>query len=1197
MASKEEQEDEQMAPKPESEQVPSASKTESEAGPAAMLVEATADAALLQQLDTELKCQVQPENFREVLLRVCDLLLDHHGGPVQYLQSELGAEPNAAWTAFAADLERRFPRRPDLTYVDGLQYPAGCQGQASAIKLSLWQLGWHPDCSSKPPTFKPAARKLVDEFLTHSFITASDNLLLYQSESYPGRMENQQGAPIFFTHYVKGAARASTILMLAHVLVCKMDLDVASLNPRLYDSMLAVFCKESDIPTDAVAIALENATLSARGDIRKQHDVITWLSKLLILKGKGLSPTEVLQRWNESATREAAVVGNKRTGLLLLLKLPTESAQLLLKHSSTFGNDSAFSNEVFAHKRLHPGYTPRGMPRQWQTRMTVTVDGFNLFVQYVHASQARKIKDNRKNWDKSALEETLSMAQLLTSLMVEIQNQHAVHKDLLLEKVIHPFLDFDPNFELELQSALSECKADFQPADLSKFKDVVAVALANRDSKMTAIGQGPRITAGELEKQAFEVMLASAEHDVQSYRAWRTKCLDRDSAQYFQQLQHTARRQKQAKEIAASVTAAGPTWQIQLDIFKKLDTANFAIVTAIADKIQRLHQLSDRESIHCIAFLNWSAPAIFSAQTQKAQAGLCGGIVNGLGRSIGVCLSPIHFYKRGSLHKAEQNCLTLLTNSALNTDTRFAVAYASKTDEREKRPMLHPGFILFPGGTDESAAHKVLWQIWRTSGLLSKGAITDVSMNPSQQMHVIEDMRDDALPDSSDTATHLSQVEKAVQIGEDAARKVLQAALPQGLSRAAILVVDLSSHTLELAKACYKERVAKTQQTPIYYLGMAESESELEWQRHHLESWLSEGYIDGSIGLPPGAPSLMPKELPSDVVTALPPKPDLNTLAWSAKKDEVAGLPTLKTPDKILQAWHDHAVYGSRFQEWLTQSRAAIPLDLSESASTKASSSSNKRGAPGTSESLEPPPKVLKSTTKEEDAAAAAAAASIPAADLPKPLAWQATISGSGTKGKSSGGGKLVIAVGKRVFIVNEGSADLLLQPGSTLAGYYKGKFVALKSGQEEARLADVPFTLTDSTDSVLHENKIQSVGQVVAQKRALTPLSASVCYHELVDQPNAEDAKHFILTLKSPIAFRPENAPTTEDKKDKDGCYTLPQTSMAGCLDTLAWETKHTSITWAVKWQARGLQPVRPVVVVTRKLTVKAGQAVELVK
>eukprot|EP00435_Cladocopium_sp_Y103_P074355 s366_g48.t1 len=139
-------------------------------------------------------------------------------------------------------------------------------------------------------------------------------------------------------------------------------------------------------------------------------------------------------------------MGNKRTGLLLLLKLPTESAQLLLKHNNTFGAESAFSNEVFAHKRLHPGYSPRGIRRQWQTRMTVTADGFNLFIQYFHASQGRKLKESRKNWDKSALEEALSMAQLLTSLVVEIQNQHAGPKDLLQEKVIDPFLEFDPNF-------------------------------------------------------------------------------------------------------------------------------------------------------------------------------------------------------------------------------------------------------------------------------------------------------------------------------------------------------------------------------------------------------------------------------------------------------------------------------------------------------------------------------------------------------------------------------------------------------------------------------------------------------------------------------------------------------------------------------------------------------------------------------
>lgn len=42
------------------------------------------------------------------------------------------------------------------------------------------------------------------------------------------------------------------------------------------------------------------------------------------------------------------------------------------------------------------------------------------------------------------------------------------------------------------------------------------------------------------------------------------------------------------------------------------------------------------------------------------QASSCGGIVNGLGRSIGVCLSPIHFYKRGSHRQPTQSRAELL---------------------------------------------------------------------------------------------------------------------------------------------------------------------------------------------------------------------------------------------------------------------------------------------------------------------------------------------------------------------------------------------------------------------------------------------------------------------------------------------------------------------------------------------------------
>ena len=44
------------------------------------------------------------------------------------------------------------------------------------------------------------------------------------------------------------------------------------------------------VATNTASVALENAKLSAREDIRQAHDLSTWLSKLQVLKLKGLPP-------------------------------------------------------------------------------------------------------------------------------------------------------------------------------------------------------------------------------------------------------------------------------------------------------------------------------------------------------------------------------------------------------------------------------------------------------------------------------------------------------------------------------------------------------------------------------------------------------------------------------------------------------------------------------------------------------------------------------------------------------------------------------------------------------------------------------------------------------------------------------------------------------------------------------------------
>ena len=55
-----------------------------------------------------------------------------------------------------------------------------------------------------------------------------------------------------------------------------------------------------------------------------------------MLQSKGLKPDAILKQWNEVATKESQITGQKRVGLLALLTAPTEVAQLLVQHSSEF---------------------------------------------------------------------------------------------------------------------------------------------------------------------------------------------------------------------------------------------------------------------------------------------------------------------------------------------------------------------------------------------------------------------------------------------------------------------------------------------------------------------------------------------------------------------------------------------------------------------------------------------------------------------------------------------------------------------------------------------------------------------------------------------------------------------------------------------------------------------------------------------
>ena len=131
------------------------------------------------------------------------------------------------------------------------------------------------------------------------------------------------------------------------------------------------------------------------------------------------------------------------------------------------------------------------------------------------------------------------MSQILISCLQEIQDQHALPEGAK-DKILQDFVDGD-NLELELQGAISELKKGWQPAELTPFRELIATCIAKRDGKLKALQKGPKISAGQLEKQAFEVLLSSLQHDVDTYAVWKAKCLDRDSPHQAIWIQHMIR--------------------------------------------------------------------------------------------------------------------------------------------------------------------------------------------------------------------------------------------------------------------------------------------------------------------------------------------------------------------------------------------------------------------------------------------------------------------------------------------------------------------------------------------------------------------------------------------------------------------------------------------------------------------------------
>ena len=119
-----------------------------------------------------------------------------------------------------------------------------------------------------------------------------------------------------------------------------------------------------------------------------------------------------------------------------------------------------------------------------------------------------------------------------------------------------------------------------------------------------------------------------------------------------------------------------------------------------------------------------------------------------------------------------------------------------------------PGFWV-PMDADHS---KLCYQVWRSVPMMQLPLVSELPLLKTKDMVTIEDIRNDALPETTSQDTKQPQGEKHQQLGLEAGRKIVEALCTnlQEQQRGAFAFIDATAHTLEFAKACYLENAEKS---------------------------------------------------------------------------------------------------------------------------------------------------------------------------------------------------------------------------------------------------------------------------------------------------------------------------------------------------------------------------------------------------
>ncbi len=146
--------------------------------------------------------------------------------------------------------------------------------------------------------------------------------------------------------------------------------------------------------------------------------------------------------------------------------------------------------------------------------------------------------------------------------------------------------------ELELETALRDARADFQPADITCIHEVVKAHLSSAEGKVVPHLTGVALASG-LERQEFGLALKPMQRGLNAYRVWARKAIDREASVYHENMVRANERHGKAR-LGAEILLdpASPNFRMKLGVLGSTEHVHSEVVQ-LQRFIAKTNQIED----------------------------------------------------------------------------------------------------------------------------------------------------------------------------------------------------------------------------------------------------------------------------------------------------------------------------------------------------------------------------------------------------------------------------------------------------------------------------------------------------------------------------------------------------------------------------------------------------------------------------